>query len=106
MCCKLCPKEDPTIYIGETARNLFTRTKEHISNYKYKKEDSFILNHQVEKHASLPAEFSVTDRFRDCLSRQVSEAVTIRRSGPNVLNSKSEWHQPASFRVQSEIVRG
>ena len=108
MCCKMCTEEDPTIYIGETARNLYTRTKEHIKNYKSNKGDSFILNHQVEKHGSLPADFSasVTNRFRDCLSRQVSEDVTIRRSGPNVLNSKSEWHQPALFRVQSEIVRG
>ena len=49
---------------------------------------------------------SVTHSFRDCLSRQVSEAVYIRRSEKPVLNSKSEWHQPALFRVQSEILRG
>ena len=107
MCCKLCPEEDPTVYIGETARNLYTRSKEHFKNYKSKKKDNFILKHQVEKHEGMPANFSasVTNKFRDCLSRQVSEAVTIRRCGEKVLNSKSEWHQPALFRVQSEIIR-
>ena len=104
----MCPKEDPTVYIGETARNLYTRGKEHIKNYKSKQKDSFIYKHQEDKHEGQPAEFDakVTNQFRDCLSRQVSEAVEIRRSGPNVLNSKSEWHQPALFRVQSEIIRG
>ena len=108
MCCKLCPAEDPTVYIGETARNIYTRGKEHFNNYKSKKSDSFILKHQIEKHDGQDADFSasVTNKFRDCLSRQVSEAVTIRRSGDRVLNSKSEWHQPALFRVQSEIIRG
>ena len=43
---------------------------------------------------------------RDCLTRQVREAVLIRRSQVQVLNSKSEWHQPALFRVQQEIERG
>jgi hypothetical protein len=28
-------------------------------------------------------------RFNDCLSRQVSEGVHIRRGGPEILNSKS-----------------
>ena len=48
MCCKLCPAEDPTIYIGETARNLYTRSKEHFKNYKSQNNDSFILKDRVE----------------------------------------------------------
>ena len=69
--------------------------------------DSFIKKHQVEKHNDRPAEFKakVMGVFRDCLSRQISEGVEIRRSNRNVLNSKSEWHQPALWRVQSEVVR-
>ena len=71
------------------------------------KEDSFIEKHQNEKHGGIPADFTakVTASFQDCLSRQVSEGVHIRRSGPGVLNSKSEWHQPSLWRVQSEVVR-
>ena len=48
----------------------------------------------------------VTASTRDCLTRQVREAVLIRRSQVEVLNGKTEWHQPALFRVQSEIERG
>ena len=42
----------------------------------------------------------------DCLTRQVREAVQIRRSQVPVLNSKTEWHQPALWRIQTEIYRG
>ena len=48
----------------------------------------------------------VTASTRDCLSRQVREAVLIRRSDKKILNGKSEWHQPALFRVQQEIEQG
>ena len=107
--CKLCPESDPTTYIGETSRNLYTRAKEHVDKCEGRnKEDSFMWTHQEEKHNGAEPDFkaSVTHSFRDCLSRQVSEAVYIRRSEKTVLNSKSEWHQPALFRVQSEILRG
>ena len=109
MLCKLCPESEPTEYIGETARNLYTRCKEHIKKSKSKKsEDSFVRKHQVEKHSGADPQFSakVRNNYRDCLSRQVGEAVAIRRSGGKLLNSKSEWHQPPLFRVQSEIISG
>ena len=48
----------------------------------------------------------VTARTRDCLTRQVREAVLIRRSQVPVLNSKTEWHQPALYRIQNEVERG
>ena len=69
--------------------------------------DSFIKKHQEEEHAGLPAEFGakVTGMFKDCLSRQISEGVSLRRSNERVLNSKSEWHQPPLWRVQNELVR-
>ena len=59
------------------------------------------------KHHDRPAMFNakVTGTFKDCLSRQVSEGVEIRRSNKIVLNTKSEWHQPALWRVQREILR-
>ena len=48
----------------------------------------------------------ITASTRDCLTRQVKEAVLIRRSKSKILNSKTEWHQPALYRVQTEIERG
>ena len=88
---------------------LHTRGREHIDKYQSVKRnpDSFIKKHQLEKHSDLPADFSakVTGSFRDCLTRQISEGVHIRRCDGTVLNSKSEWHQPPLWRVQSEVIR-
>ena len=105
--CGLCPRENPTEYIGETSRNLFTRAGEHYKNYRAGKRDNFIYKHQGEVHDGAEANFNakVTNTFSDCMTRQVSEAVHIRRCEKTVLNSKSEWHQPALFSVRSEIVR-
>ena len=106
----LCPDTaNGWIYIGESSRNLYTRSKEHISKYESRKQnkDGFIKKHRVEVHNDRPAKFNSknTEMFKDCLSHQISEGVEIRRSNKNVLNSKSEWHQPALWRVQSEIIR-
>ena len=107
--CRLCPEEEVCTYVGETSRNLYTRGKEHIEKYRsrQRRQDSFIEKHQNEKHGGAQADFTakVTGSFQDCLSRQVSEGVHIRRGGQDILNSKSEWHQPALWRVQSELVR-
>ena len=107
--CELCPDTDKCVYIGESSRNLYTRAKEHIGKYKSRKRshDSFIKKHQEEKHQGRQAQFKAktTGVFRDCLSRQVSEGVYIRRSDKTVLNSKSEWHQPPLWRVQNKIIR-
>ena len=64
--------------------------------------------HQTSAHPGEEPSFraSVTASTRDCLTRQVKEAVLIRRSQVPVLNGKTEWHQPALFRIQSEIERG
>ena len=106
--CSLCPEEECT-FVGETSRNLYTRAKVHETKYLSRKTraESFITTHQDQRHAGLPAEVKakVTEIFKDCLSRQVSEGVHIRRGGPDILNSKSEWHQPALWRVRSEVER-
>ena len=98
----------PSVYIGETSRNLYTRGKEHKNKYRNRKQDSVILEHQTEKHEGGVANFhaKVVRSFRDCLTRQVSEGVSIRRCTDHVLNNKSEWHQPSLWQVQSELHRG
>ena len=101
-------QRDRTTYIGETSRNLYTRGREHINKYESRNEDSFMRQHQEEQHNCQPADFTakVTGSYQDCLTRQVAEGVAIRRSQTAVLNSKSEWHQPALWKVRSEIERG
>ena len=105
--CKLCPEENGSCYVGETSRNLYTRGGEHLKKYEGGNDESFMKKHQDETHPGQPADFrgKVTGTFRDCLTRQVSEGVHIRRCNYNILNSKSEWHQPALWRVRSEVER-
>ena len=106
--CQLCPDDTKSVYIGETSRNLYTRSREHLSRYRAGTATSFMAKHQTELHQGEDARYEarVTATTRDCLTRQVREAVLIRRSQVNVLNGKTEWHQPALFRIQSEIERG
>ena len=106
--CELCPPDRKSLYHGESARNLYTRGKEHQQNYRDRTAKSFMLKHQAKEHQNVAGNYTakVTGTARDCLTRQVREAVHIRRSEVPTLNSKTEWHQPALFRVQSEIYRG
>ena len=105
--CKICPQDGKSVYIGETSRNLYTRGKEHLAKFEGKKADSFMLKHQSDHHIGQPVEYSaeVIATFNDCLSRQVAEGVEIRRCEHAVMNTKSEWHQPALWRIRSEVER-
>ena len=69
---------------------------------------SFMVKHQTNAHQGEDSEYKakVTAITRDCVTRKVSEAVLIRRSQVAVLTVKSEWHQPALYRVQQDVERG
>ena len=102
--CQLCKNTTPTIYIGETARNLYTRGGEHLQ--RSEKEDSFMKKHMDERHVGEEKDFiaKVTHINKDCLTRQVREGVLIRRSMKEIMNSKTEWFQPPLYRIRNEIV--
>ena len=106
--CQLCPDGARGLYLGETSRNLYSRCQEHEEKYRNGSEKSFMGRHQDRKHGGAAGAYTakVTANTRDCLTRQVKEAVQIRRCQVEVLNSKTEWHQPALWQVQSEIYRG
>jgi hypothetical protein len=106
--CEMCPAEKKSVYHGETARNLYTRGMDHEANYRTKKEKSFMLKHQNKEHQGSAGSYTakVTATASDCLTRQVREAVHLRRCDVPTMNGKTEWHQPALFRIQSEILRG
>ena len=105
--CQLCPEDNQAVYLGETARNLYTRGKEHQRNYSKEEAESFMYKHQKDRHHGAEANFTaeVKASFKDCLSRQVAEGVHIRRCEKELLNSKSEWHQPALWKVRTELSR-
>ena len=103
--CKLCPEGKEAVYIGETARNLYTRMKEHNSGGG---EGSFIHRHLTEAHEGREGKFEakVTKTNKDCFSRQVREGVQISQQGYKgpLMNNKSEWHQPSLYRIQCEVI--
>ena len=106
--CQQCPDGQRSKYLGESSRNMFSRGLEHESSYRSRKQKSFMNKHQQKEHNGVAGVYTakVVGSDRDCLTRQVREAVRIRRCQVPVLNGKSEWHQPALFQVQSEIYRG
>ena len=94
------------MYIGETSRNAYLRGQEHLRNYKNGDTKSPIYKHAVAHHQGRrDVEFRmvVKNSFRDPLTRQINEAVRISESNSEVqLNSKSEWHGPATVRLTVE----
>jgi hypothetical protein len=64
--------------MGETARNLYTRSRGHQRNYAKKEPESFMYRHEQDHFG---AEFKARDKFnfKDCLTRQISEGVAIRQ---------------------------
>ena len=103
--CKLCQDTVPTVYIGETSRNLYTRGGEHLGDREKEEKDSFMKRHMREKHEREADNFvaKVTHCNKDCLTRQVREGVLIRKSQKQVMNSKAEWFQPPLYRIRNEI---
>ena len=72
------------------------------------KEQSFMFNHQKDKHNSLPANFKsqVIRSYSDSLSRQAGEGIFITKMSGEILNSKSEFYQPSIVKVRREVTRG
>ena len=103
--CKPC---QDAVYFGESHRNLYTRGKEHENKLRRREESSFMHKHQMEKHNGEQVEYEmrVLKKFKDPLSRQVSEAVLMKNHRGELLNSKAEFHQPPLVRIRSDIIIG
>ena len=79
--CQLCPEDCQAVYLGESARNLYTRGREHQSNYDKRSEESFMNKHQKDSQNNVEGDYKavVKRSYNDCLSRQIAEGVLIRR---------------------------
>ena len=89
------------IFIGESSRSIHERALEHVTDAQAFSTKSHIVKHWMSSHPTLPTppemEFSVTGMFKDCLSKQISEALRINNSADVLLNSKGEYgHNSAS----------
>ena len=87
--------KDGSLYVGESSRSIYERSKEHWSDYRGGLEKSHIKRHQDLSHNGEEPHFVMRTVafYRTALSRQIGEAVRIRRRGGamSILNSKSEF---------------
>ena len=85
------------VYIGETSRSAHERGGEHEADLRKKKPDSHIVKHQETDHngeTEAKFQFRVSATFQSALTRQITEAVMIRRQGEgSVLNSKGVYNR-------------
>ena len=79
-------------YIGETSRNLYTRGLEHQDKFEKRKPDSFMYNHQKERHPGDQPE--------------VAEGFLVMRCKKKIMNRKFEFRQPTIVRVRREVNTG
>jgi hypothetical protein len=83
------------IYYGETSRSFQERMSEHLSDAEKFHPKSHITKHWMTEHREeqqIPLfAFSIVQKYKDCLSRQIGEAVKIFHTRDNILNSKCEY---------------
>ena len=99
--------DPPSLYVGETGRSLHERSREHWDSYRNGSKDSHILKHHLLHHngeGEPEMVFKVVGKYRSALSRQVGEAVKIRRRGGegSLLNSKGEFNRCKITRLTLE----
>ena len=94
------------IYIGETSRSLAERVGEHMYDAEAFSKKSHIVKHWMRSHPDLDVapqfKIKILKQFKDCLSRQVGEAIAILLSQDSLLNSKNEYIQNCISRVTVE----
>ena len=90
-------EKHPSLYVGETSRTIQERAVEHWSQARKGDLKSHMVRHQAQLHPGEPPSFhfKLISTHRSALSRQVREAVRIRRRGGegHILNSKGEFNR-------------
>ena len=103
--CDDCGIEEVS-YVGETGQNVYTRGLRHMVGYRGKHGDSPLWKHAQLVHGGstmLSFSMKVVQSFRDPITRQINEAVRISNcTATTQLNSKTEWHGPATVRLVAE----
>jgi hypothetical protein len=91
------------VYIGESSRSIHERSKEHEKDAEGFSKKSHIVKHWMECHPEEtqqpPFKFMIVKQYRDCMSRQIGEAIQIQRSEDELLNSKCEYLQNCITRI-------
>jgi hypothetical protein len=94
-------REQPSIYVGESSRSIYERSKEHWRDTTGRLEESHMHKHWISSHQAEGEPtfaFKLVRKYRDSLSRQVGEAVRIQLRG-NTLNSKAVFNRSRLTRL-------
>ena len=88
--------KDGSLYVGETSRTIYDRSKVHWGAWASRSDKSHILRHQNQEHGGDETPkfvMRMVKSYRTALSRQIGEAVRIMERGGagSILNSKSEF---------------
>ena len=105
--CLLCPElgRGSAVYTGETGYSGYTRLCQHAEEIRRRDQSNAFSKHLREEHPDHEGDpgvfnFEVVRTFQKPVERQVAESVEIHCCQANqVLNSKSEWEQPATERL-------
>ena len=95
--CVICNEKGiEKVYVGESSRSSYERGGEHENDYLKSAADSHMFKHAMVDHDGEEKprfSFRVKKYFQNPLARQISEAVSIRRKGEVVLNSKGVYNR-------------
>ena len=100
--CQLCPKQGrgTAVYTGETGYSGSTRLCQHADEIRTQNQSNAFSKHPEREGDPAAFNFEVLRTFQKPVERQVAESVTIHCcEADQVLNSKSEWEQPATERL-------
>ena len=77
------------LYIGESSRSMYERSKEHLRDRNKREEDSHQVKHWLIDHKDMASppkfKFKLVGSYQDPLTRQLAEAVRIERAEVRVL---------------------
>ena len=111
-------EDKSSCYFGETGKNMHCRSKEHVSKFNSKvqatREESAFYKHMETKHGGIQPnqtfgdlfDIKVLKAYKKPFTRNAEEGTYIANHNGELLNSKSEWHQPRIVRTKITIVQG
>ena len=106
--CILCKNNGKVMkYVGETARSLYLRSKEHWALMKRKAQSSSLHSHNMEYHRGQEPDYTFevhTTYQDDTLARQTNEGVRIWQGEAlrTSINSRLEYNHPGLVRAVRE----
>ena len=126
--CRLCLRagtpanqecyEKAACYFGQSGKNAHCRCKEHVSKFNSKtaktREESAFYKHLMSSHGGKDEDKEFDDYFEVKILKAykkpftmcVEEGTYIANHQGELLNSKSEWHQPKLIRTTTTVVQG